>query len=84
MVGHNMLLDVGHTVHQFVDELPDNLADFKELVQDTFPNLIDTKYMSTSHPFRELVQSTVLGELVKKVQAPPFQLPRGCIISYWH
>ena len=77
-----MLLDVSHTVHQFIDELPDNLADYKNLVQDTFPNLIDTKYMSTSHPFRELIQSTVLNELFKKVQKSPFILPRTFIPTH--
>jgi len=75
VVGHNMLLDICHTVSQFVEELPDNLADFKELVQDTFPNLIDTKYMCTSHPFREMISSSVLGDLAKRIQEEPFNLP---------
>jgi poly(A)-specific ribonuclease len=75
VVGHNMLLDVSLTVNQFVDELPPTLAEFKVLVQATFPNLIDTKLMASSHPFREHISSTVLYDLVKRVQSDPFTLP---------
>lgn len=70
-----MLLDIAHSVHQFVEELPDNLADFKTLVQKTFPNLIDTKYMASSNPFKEYISSTVLFDVCKSVQQEPFKLP---------
>lgn len=70
-----MLLDISHTIHHFLEELPDNLADFKELVQTTFPNLVDTKHMSSAGPFRELISSHVLFDLAKRIEQPPFKLP---------
>jgi len=75
IIGHNALLDVTHTIHQFLADLPDNLAEFKLMVQETFPNLVDTKYMSSSGPFRELIPSHVLFDLAKRIQQDPFQLP---------
>jgi poly(A)-specific ribonuclease len=74
-VGHNMLLDVSHTISQFVDELPNNLADFKNVVQSAFPNIVDTKLMASTHPFREQMTSTVLFDLLKKLQSEPFSMP---------
>ena len=82
VVGHNMLLDVAHTVHQFIDELPPTLADFKILVQSTFPNLVDTKLMASSHPFREFINSTVLYDLLKRVHSTPFSMP-GMLSRTW-
>jgi len=70
-----MLLDVSHTISQFVDELPNNLADYKLIVQSAFPNVVDTKLMASTHPFRELMSSTVLFDLMKKLQSEPFCLP---------
>lgn len=75
VVGHNMVLDVAHSVHQFVSELPLDLATFKTLVQSAFPNLVDTKLMCCTHPFREHFVSTVLGDVLKRVQEEPFALP---------
>ncbi|CAL8117082.1 unnamed protein product [Orchesella dallaii] len=74
-VGHNMILDIAHSIHQFVDDLPEDLATFKALVQTAFPNLVDTKLMCCTHPFRELFSSSVLGDVLKRVQDDPFSLP---------
>lgn len=67
-----MLLDVSHSVNQFVDDLPDNLKDFKNMVQTTFPNLVDTKLMACQLPFRELFKSSVLSEVMKRLETEPF------------
>ncbi|KAI2668883.1 Poly(A)-specific ribonuclease PARN [Labeo rohita] len=37
VVGHNMLLDVMHTIHQFCGPLPEELDDFKEVAMSVFP-----------------------------------------------
>uniref|UniRef100_A0A8C1LRA3 Poly(A)-specific ribonuclease PARN n=1 Tax=Cyprinus carpio TaxID=7962 RepID=A0A8C1LRA3_CYPCA len=38
VVGHNMLLDVMHTIHQFCGPLPEELDDFKEVAMSVFPS----------------------------------------------
>lgn len=37
IVGHNMLLDICHVIGQFVQPLPDTLAEFKVLTHKLFP-----------------------------------------------
>lgn len=37
LVGHNMLLDVCHMIHQFVEPLPPTLKEFKKLAHQVFP-----------------------------------------------
>lgn len=69
-----MMLDISHAINQFIDDLPDNLADFKNVVQTTFPNLVDTKLMSCQLPFRELMKSSVLTDVMKRLETEPFTL----------
>uniref|UniRef100_A0A671SWA1 Poly(A)-specific ribonuclease RNA-binding domain-containing protein n=1 Tax=Sinocyclocheilus anshuiensis TaxID=1608454 RepID=A0A671SWA1_9TELE len=52
VVGHNMLLDVMHTIHQFCGPLPEELDDFKEVAMSVFPRLLDTKLMASTQPFK--------------------------------
>ncbi|KAL4593345.1 Poly(A)-specific ribonuclease PARN, partial [Arapaima gigas] len=52
VVGHNMLLDVMHTIHQFCCPLPEDLNDFKEVTMSVFPRLLDTKLMASTQPFK--------------------------------
>lgn len=71
-----------------MSDLPDDLQSFKKLVQETFPNLVDTKLMCCTHPFRELFSTTVLADVLKRVQEEPFGLPgirkeqKGNFLSY--
>jgi len=37
IVGHNMLLDLCHIVHQFFTSLPSNYSEFKTLLHGLFP-----------------------------------------------
>ncbi|XP_044289311.1 poly(A)-specific ribonuclease PARN [Varanus komodoensis] len=76
VVGHNMLLDVMHTVHQFYCSLPEDLSEFKELTTCVFPRLLDTKLMASSHPFKEIVSNTSLAELEKRLKETPFNPPQ--------
>ncbi|KAF7689177.1 hypothetical protein HF521_012530 [Silurus meridionalis] len=76
VVGHNMLLDVMHTIHQFYCPLPEELDDFKEVTMCVFPRILDTKLMASTHPFKELITNTSLAELEKQLKEQPFKAPR--------
>ncbi|XP_071783778.1 poly(A)-specific ribonuclease PARN isoform X1 [Centroberyx gerrardi] len=76
VVGHNMLLDVMHTIHQFYCPLPEDLQDFKEVTMCVFPRLLDTKLMASTQPFKELITNTSLAELEKQLKDGPFKSPK--------
>ncbi|KAF7662368.1 hypothetical protein LDENG_00237460 [Lucifuga dentata] len=75
VVGHNMLLDVMHTIHQFYCPLPQDLQDFKEVTMCVFPRLLDTKLMASTQPFKEMITNTSLAELEKQLKESPFKPP---------
>ncbi|KAM3624643.1 uncharacterized protein V6R79_025955 [Siganus canaliculatus] len=75
VVGHNMLLDVMHSIHQFYCPLPEELQDFKEVTMCVFPRLLDTKLMASTQPFKELITNTSLAELQKQLKESPFKPP---------
>ena len=53
VIGHNMMLDVLYTTRQFVQDLPEELTEFKQLVKQVLPGgCIDTKLMSSLFPFK--------------------------------
>ncbi|XP_048408730.1 poly(A)-specific ribonuclease PARN isoform X2 [Stegostoma tigrinum] len=76
VVGHNMLLDVMHTIHQFFCPLPNELNEFKEVTTSVFTRLLDTKLMASTHPFKELIMNTPLAELEKRLKDAPFRAPK--------
>ncbi|KAJ8386172.1 hypothetical protein AAFF_G00175960 [Aldrovandia affinis] len=76
VVGHNMLLDVMHTIHQFYCALPEHLNEFKEVTMCVFPRLLDTKLMASTQPFKELITNTSLAELEKRLKESPFKPPK--------
>lgn len=76
VVGHNMLLDVMHTIHQFYCPLPEDLPDFKEVTMCVFPKLLDTKLMASTQPFKEMITNTSLAELEKQLKESPFKSPQ--------
>ncbi|XP_062467839.1 poly(A)-specific ribonuclease PARN isoform X2 [Pezoporus occidentalis] len=75
VIGHNMLLDVMHTIHQFYCPLPDDLNEFKEVTSCVFPRLLDTKLMASTQPFKEIINNTSLAELEKRLKEVPFSSP---------
>lgn len=75
VVGHNMLLDVMHTIHQFCGPVPEDLDDFKDVTMSVFPRLLDTKLMASTQPFKEIISNTSLAELHKQLKAKPFKAP---------
>ncbi|NWS73233.1 PARN ribonuclease, partial [Crotophaga sulcirostris] len=76
VIGHNMLLDVMHTIHQFYCPLPDDLSEFKEVTSCVFPRLLDTKLMASTQPFKEIINNTSLAELEKRLKEVPFNPPK--------
>lgn len=60
-------------VRQFFEPVSEDLNEFKELVNRTFPNIIDTKFVSSSEAFKDLFSSSKLEFLLKKVAEPPFE-----------
>ena len=76
LLGHNMILDLSHTINQFCQPLPDSYLDFKSLANSLFPNIIDTKLMANTSPFKQEILNSSLEELYKAVQQPPYQLPK--------
>ncbi|KAM9372346.1 poly(A)-specific ribonuclease PARN isoform 3-T3 [Phaethornis superciliosus] len=82
VIGHNMLLDVMHTIHQFCCPLPDDLSEFKEVTSCVFPRLLDTKLMASTQPFKEIINNTSLAELEKRLKEAPFSPPKvGSFLS---
>ncbi|KAF0289492.1 Poly(A)-specific ribonuclease PARN [Amphibalanus amphitrite] len=75
VVGHNMLRDLLHIIEQFVCPLPETYSDFKTEVHRIFPNLVDTKVMGSTQPFRDLLPATSLGEMTTCLGTDPFTMP---------
>lgn len=73
VVGHNVFLDLIHTIDQFLCPLPEHFEDFKATISAVFPKLVDTKVMANTQPFRDLIPSSVLADLAKHVSKKPFQ-----------
>nr|XP_031289036.1 poly(A)-specific ribonuclease PARN isoform X3 [Camelus dromedarius]XP_031289037.1 poly(A)-specific ribonuclease PARN isoform X3 [Camelus dromedarius]XP_031289038.1 poly(A)-specific ribonuclease PARN isoform X3 [Camelus dromedarius] len=76
VIGHNMLLDVMHTIHQFYCPLPADLNEFKEMTACVFPRLLDTKLMASTQPFKDIINNTSLAELEKRLKETPFSSPK--------
>ncbi|KAG5879707.1 hypothetical protein JTB14_008533 [Gonioctena quinquepunctata] len=75
VIGHNFCLDFLHSIDKFLTPLPDDYREFKEMAHNLFPRIIDTKFMSSSEPFDDLITSTVLKHLLDRVSDEPFQIP---------
>lgn len=76
IVGHNMLLDLLFVIRQFFRPLPPNFHEFKKIVRELFPLLLDTKYLCTNGELKVHVYSSVLGQVFDAVNKEPFKLPK--------
>lgn len=67
-VGHNCFADLLFLMESLDAALPPSLWDWKKRVNDLFPSIYDTKYLSTRSILcsGELLQSNYLGGLFKK------------------
>ncbi|XP_046483955.1 poly(A)-specific ribonuclease PARN isoform X2 [Neodiprion pinetum] len=80
IVGHNMLLDLCHIVHQFFSTLPESYHEFKSLVHCLFPKLLDTKIMCQSSQFKESIPCSVLNALHETVSKSPYCIPEVDVV----
>ncbi|KAK7112946.1 poly(A)-specific ribonuclease PARN-like [Littorina saxatilis] len=72
VIGHNMILDVMHMLNDFLCPLPADLEEFKSMVKCCLPRLIDTKFMASTHPLRDVIPNTALGNLQETLEKGPF------------
>ncbi|GFO44635.1 poly(a)-specific ribonuclease parn, partial [Plakobranchus ocellatus] len=72
VVGHNMFLDIIHSMNQFHSVLPYNLVDFKAMVKTVFPRLLDTKLLANTPPLKDFMTYTSLNDLQETMQSKPF------------
>lgn len=75
VVGHNMLLDMMHSINQFYFLLPEKLDEFKEMLHMTFPEIMDTKLLASSEKLRQFFDSTQLTKIAETLQGKAFNLP---------
>ncbi|KAJ8923107.1 hypothetical protein NQ315_001660 [Exocentrus adspersus] len=75
VVGHNACLDILHSLDKFLNPLPADYEEFKELTHSLFPKILDTKYMSSLEPLVEHISSNVLKNLLESVSKEPFEIP---------
>ena len=47
LVGHNCFLDLVYIYRTFIGVLPDTVEEFQHKLHNLWPNIVDTKYMST-------------------------------------
>ncbi|XP_060064209.1 poly(A)-specific ribonuclease PARN-like isoform X2 [Ylistrum balloti] len=76
VVGHNMMLDLIHILHQFFYPLPESYEEFKDMSMSAFPKLLDTKLMASTSPFKDRIMNTGLSDLQKILEFKPFQKPQ--------
>ncbi|CAH3997884.1 poly(A)-specific ribonuclease PARN-like [Pieris brassicae] len=75
VIGHNMLLDLLHTLNHFFQPLPVDYSSFKEFAHCMFPRVLDTKYMSSLPPFKDKLTSSILQHLLVTLSQRPFSMP---------
>ncbi|CAH1978421.1 unnamed protein product [Acanthoscelides obtectus] len=75
VVGHNICLDLLHTIDKFLMALPEDYYDFKGMAHDLFPKILDTKYLSSCEPFKDIITSNVLKHLYDTLSQEPFGIP---------
>lgn len=73
IIGHNMLTDIMQICRQFFSSpLPEIYDDFKSMSNSLFPKILDTKYMANIAPLKELINTSVLGDMDKLLDKEPF------------
>ncbi|KAG0295944.1 hypothetical protein BGZ98_001170 [Dissophora globulifera] len=76
IVGHNIVVDLAYILAQFVGPLPQTMEGYKRMIHQTFPIVIDTKYVSyTAEVLRGLAYDSTLGGLENMVGTVQFM---GC------
>ena len=77
IVGHNCLLDLCHLYAKFIGPLPERWEDFKNFFRNSFPKVVDTKYIASC---TNNIRDTGLPELtarIKSISSLPLALDEG-------
>ncbi|KAF9570497.1 hypothetical protein EC968_001771 [Mortierella alpina] len=73
IVGHNIVVDLAYILAQFVGPLPPTMEEYKKMIHNTFPNVMDTKYVSyTAEALRGMSYDSSLGGLENLVGSVQF------------
>jgi poly(A)-specific ribonuclease len=75
LVGHNLFTDLIYLYQSFIGQLPDTVSEFRILIHDLFPTIVDTKYLATHNcgnmnPASSLEQ---IEETLRTQQTPSIQ-----------
>lgn len=72
LVGHNCFLDLVYIYHNFYGALPETVEEFQQALHETFPLIIDTKYMATiNRPYEaRALQLYQIAEGLSKMEKP--------------
>lgn len=73
-----MFVGLMYIVRQFFQPLPADYQEYKRFLHDTFPNMIDTKYLcKEDSTLKKLIKSTAKDKLLQRIMLPPFTFSRG-------
>ncbi|PRP76817.1 poly(A)-specific ribonuclease PARN [Planoprotostelium fungivorum] len=79
IVGHNCFLDFAHILQKFERNLPEDVRDYKILLNGLFPRLMDTKYLCKTPELSPFIPDTqtALSNLYNYVKQPSsgFSMP---------
>lgn len=75
IVGHNIMLDLMHTINSYIYPLPQEYNDFKDILKCTFPQILDTKVLASSEYLKDYINNTGLNNLLNIILKEPFKLP---------
>lgn len=74
IVGHNVFLDILHSIGQFMtSNVPNSYEDYKEMVHTLFPEIYDTKFISSTAAFKNIITSSTLEDLERQLSQEPFK-----------
>ncbi|KAI9598793.1 CAF1 family ribonuclease-domain-containing protein [Syncephalis fuscata] len=72
LVGHNCLLDLGHVMQHFWDDLPKSIEKWKYMLFELTSCIVDTKYLVHNHPELNTITNSALNHLMTSMGQPPF------------
>eukprot|EP00117_Sycon_ciliatum_P003066 scpid48762/ scgid8016/ Poly(A)-specific ribonuclease PARN; Deadenylating nuclease; Deadenylation nuclease; Polyadenylate-specific ribonuclease; parn-A len=75
IVGHNMMLDVIHSLRQFHCKLPEEFPEFQKLVVQSMPRLVDNKLLAKHDKYQTVFDKTHLGNVFTTAQSGRFRQP---------
>ena len=71
LVGHNLFMDLINFYKCFFGQLPDRVEDFRSIMNQLFPMIIDTKYLATHNSSNATHARSSLEELDEELNQLP-------------